>query len=108
MISFLQFSSQRDVIPSKPGSDCAVRERKLAFPIGLDRYIVAQNGAKIVEVAFFVGHGDQPPVVVSGGNFDSEDRGGFFIGSRSITNSDDFPKRRFIFNSLEHEISDVG
>jgi hypothetical protein len=32
-------------------------------------YIVAQNGAQIVEVAFFVGHGDQPPVAVSRGIF---------------------------------------
>jgi hypothetical protein len=29
-------------------------------------FIVAQNGADIVEVAFFAGHGDQPPVAVSG------------------------------------------
>src|SRR5262249_42751505 len=36
--------------------------------------------AQIVEVAFFMGHGDQPPVAVSGGNFESEDRGGLFIG----------------------------
>jgi len=44
-----------------------VRVRKLPFPGGLDRYVVAQNGAQIVEFAFFVGHGDQPPVAVSGG-----------------------------------------
>ena len=48
---------------------------------GLDRYVVAQDGAQIVEVAFFVGDGDQPPVAVSGGNFDSEDRGAFVIGA---------------------------
>jgi hypothetical protein len=31
------------------------------------RYVVAQNGAQIIEVAFFVGRGDQPPAAVSGG-----------------------------------------
>src|SRR5262249_10940497 len=34
----------------------------------------------IVEVAFFVGHGDQSPVTVSGGNFDSVDRSSLSIG----------------------------
>jgi len=45
----------------------AVRERTVPFPVGLDLHIVAQNGAQIVEVALFVGHGDQSPVAVSGG-----------------------------------------
>jgi len=40
---------------------------ELPFAIGLDRNIVAQNGPQIIEVAFFVGHGDQLPVAVSGG-----------------------------------------
>src|SRR5215813_5413579 len=71
---------QRVVTPGEPGNDRAVRERKLAFAGGLDRDVVAQDGAQIVEVAFFMGHGDQPPVAVSGGNFDSEDRGGLLIG----------------------------
>jgi hypothetical protein len=60
---------RRDVIPGYSGDDCAVRERKLPLPIGLDRFIVAQNRADIVEVAFFVGHGDEPPIAVSGGHF---------------------------------------
>src|SRR4029077_531775 len=71
---------QRVVTPGEPGNDSAVRVRKLPFPRGLDRYVVAQNGAQIAEVAFFVGHGDQPPVAISGGNFDSEDRGSLSIG----------------------------
>ena len=71
---------QRNVTPGEPGNDRAARERKLTFPEGLDRCVVAQNGAQIVEVAFFVGHGDQAPVAVSGGDFDSEDRGGLSIG----------------------------
>src|ERR1035437_5485775 len=71
---------RRDVIPMQRDNDCAVRERKLSFPIGLYRYIVAQLGAQIVEVAFFVGHGDQLPISVSWGNCDSVDRGGVFIG----------------------------
>src|SRR6266478_3700325 len=69
-----------DVIPMQRHNDGAIRERKLSFPIGLHRYIVAQLGANIVEVAFFVGHGDQLPVAVSGGNFYSVDRGGLSIG----------------------------
>jgi hypothetical protein len=28
-----------------------------------------EGGAEIVEVAFFVSHGDQPPVAVSGGKY---------------------------------------
>jgi len=39
-----------------------------------DRHIVAQNGANAVQVAFFVGDGDQPPLAISGGKFDPEDR----------------------------------
>jgi hypothetical protein len=31
---------------------------------------------KSLRLPFFVGHGDQPPVAVSGRNFDSEDWGG--------------------------------
>jgi hypothetical protein len=48
-----------------------VRVRKLSFC--LDRYIVAQNGRETVEVALFMGHGDQPPVAASSGNFSDED-----------------------------------
>src|SRR5580693_2076891 len=70
---------RRNVTPGQPGDDRAVRKRQLPFPVGLDRQIIAEKGSKIVEVAFFVGHGNQLPVAVSGGNFDSEDRGGFFI-----------------------------
>ena len=33
------------VLPMNRGNDGAVRERKLPFPGGLDRYVVAQNGA---------------------------------------------------------------
>jgi hypothetical protein len=47
---------------------------------GRDCYVVAKNGAQIVEGAFFVGDRDQLPVAVSGGDFDSEDRGGLSIG----------------------------
>ena len=63
------------MVPSGNGS--------LPFAVGLDRYIVAQNSAQIVEVACLVGHRDQLPVAVSRGDFDSEDRGGLFIGSSS-------------------------
>jgi len=72
---------RRDVFPGEPGNNRAVRERRLPFSVGLDRYIVAQDGTYIFEVAFFVGHGDQPPVAISGGNFASGDRGRLFIGA---------------------------
>src|SRR5262249_53640373 len=62
------------------GEDGAAGKRRLASGEGLDRDVVAREGAKMVEFAFFMGHGDQPPVAVSGGNFDSEDRGGLLIG----------------------------
>jgi hypothetical protein len=68
------------VTPGKLGNDGAVREQQCPFPIGLDCYIVAQNGAQIIEVAFFVGHGDQPPVAVSEENFVYEDRGSLLSG----------------------------
>ena len=50
-----------------------VRKRKLPFPVGLDRYVVAEDGAQIIEVAFFMGHGDQPPVAIAVRKFSTED-----------------------------------
>src|SRR6267378_1460821 len=41
---------RRDVVVVQSGNDCAVRERKLPLAVGLNRYIVAQNGSKTVEV----------------------------------------------------------
>jgi hypothetical protein len=63
-------------MPMQRRNDCAVRKWKLPFAIGFDRYIVAQLGAQIVEVALLVRHGDQSPVAISGGEFDSVDWGG--------------------------------
>jgi hypothetical protein len=57
------------------GNDCAVRERKLSFPVGLDRYIVAQDGTQTVEVACFMGRGNPLPVAVPVGNFGDEGGG---------------------------------
>ena len=62
----LLFSSD-GTSPGQPRNDCAVQERQLPLPVGFDRYIVAEKGAKIVEAAFFMCHGDQLPVAVSGG-----------------------------------------
>ncbi len=74
------------------------------FPVGLDRYVIAQNGPQIVEAAFFVGHGDQPPVAVSGGNFDAKDRGAFVIGaSGSVWRYGDGACRR---HGCEHQQRD--
>src|ERR1700677_2930354 len=47
---------RRDIIPGETGNDGAVRKWKLAFPVGPDRYVIAQNGTQIVEVACFMGH----------------------------------------------------
>ena len=59
---------------------------KGGFPsrLGLNRFIVAQNGANIVEAALFVGYGDQPPVAVPRGDFFYEDRGSPFIDGRPL------------------------
>ena len=70
----------RDVTVVQSGNDRAVREWELPLAVGLDRHIVAQNGANTVQVACFVGDGDQPPVSVSGGDFCDEDWGGRVIG----------------------------
>src|SRR5262245_4799131 len=45
-----------DVAPGDSAYDSTFRERKLALPIRLDRYVVPENGANIIEVASFVGH----------------------------------------------------
>jgi hypothetical protein len=44
------------MLPRESGNDRAVRERGHPFSVGLDRYIVAQNGTQIVAVTFFVDH----------------------------------------------------
>src|SRR5258708_7955068 len=81
------------------GNDVAI---KLPFPGGLDRYVVAQNGAQIVEVAFFVGHGDQPPLAISGGGFHSGDRSGLSVGwSRCGGHVGDHAGQRY--NCNQHE-----
>src|SRR4029077_15130826 len=71
---------QRIVTPGEPGNDRAVRERKLSFPGSPDRKVVTQNCAQVVEIALFVGHGDQFPVTISGGNFYTEDWRCFVFG----------------------------
>src|SRR5258706_1673975 len=65
--------------PGYSGNDCALWKRKLSFAIGFDPCIIAQNGADIVEAAFFARHGDQSPVPVSRGNRGYEDRGSLSI-----------------------------
>ena len=65
---------RRKIAPGEACDDCAVRERQLPLTVCLDRYIVAEKGAKIVEIAFFVRDRDQLPVAISGRNCDSENR----------------------------------
>ena len=55
---------RRNVTPRQPDNDCAVRERQLPLPVGIGRYIVAEDGASIVVVACFVGTEITPPVAV--------------------------------------------
>src|ERR1700689_198553 len=52
----------------------AVGERKLSLPVGLDRYIVAQDGTYTVEAACFMGRGDPSPVAVPVRDFGNEGR----------------------------------
>src|SRR6185369_9507692 len=73
----------RNVPIVQRGDDRAVREWELPGAVGLDRDIVAQNRSKTVKVAFFMGHRDQPPVAVSGGNVGHEDRRGLL--SRGVS-----------------------
>src|ERR1700677_1737075 len=60
-------------------NDRAVRERKLLIPVGLDRYIVAQEGTYTVEAACFMGRGDQSPVAVTVRDLGNEGRGGILM-----------------------------
>jgi hypothetical protein len=60
-------------------NDRAVRERKLAIPVGFERYLVAQDGTYTVEVACFMGRGDPSPVAIPMRDFSNEGRGGFPI-----------------------------
>jgi TolB-like protein/Flp pilus assembly protein TadD len=55
-------------------NDSAVRERELPIPVGLERYLVAQDGAYTVEVACFMGRGDPFPVAVPVRDFGNEGR----------------------------------
>src|SRR4029450_5406213 len=68
---------RRDVTPRYSRNDSPFRKWKLSFAISLDSLIVAQNGADIVEVTFFVGHGNKSPLAVSARNFSYEDWGSF-------------------------------
>src|SRR5688500_10933574 len=67
---------RRDVPPGYSADDGAFREGKFPFAIGRDCYVVVENGTAVVEVTFFVGHRDQPPVAVSLGNLSDEYRSG--------------------------------
>jgi hypothetical protein len=44
-----------NAVPVQRNNDCSVRERKLSFAVSIDRYIVAQGGALLVEVTFLLG-----------------------------------------------------
>src|SRR5580704_8977029 len=59
--------------------DCAVRIRKLPVSEGLERCVVAQDGAQTVKVSCFMGRRDPLPVAVSLRNFGDVGRGGFSI-----------------------------
>src|SRR5580698_82073 len=59
------------------GNDRAVRVRKLPIPVGLERYIVAQDGAYTVEAPCFMRRGDPSPLAVPVRDFGYECWGGF-------------------------------
>src|SRR5262249_7471744 len=65
---------RRCVAPRDPRNDGAVRKWKRSGAIRLDRDVVPKDGAQVVEIAFFVGDGDQPPVTVPGRNLRDENR----------------------------------
>src|SRR5262249_19252514 len=67
---------RRVITRGEPGNSGAIGERQRPVPVSRDRDVIAKKGAQIVEVAFFVRHGDQPPVAVSGGDGDAKERGG--------------------------------
>ena len=73
---------RRDITPREPGNNCAVRERKCSISIRLDRYVVAENGAYIVETALFMGYGNQSPIAVTRWKFAAEDKSAPVIGAR--------------------------
>src|ERR1700722_10034896 len=73
----------RNVFPSQTGNNCSIWKWKLCFPKSLDRLIVAQDGANIVEIACLVGYGDQFPVPVSSRNSYLVVRRSFFVGVSS-------------------------
>ena len=65
---------RRDVVPGYPCNDRAVWEWKPLFAICLDRRIIAQNGAYIVEAACLVSYANQLPLAISGGNCNTVNR----------------------------------
>jgi len=70
---------RRGMAEVQSGDDCAVREREFPVTIGLDRYIIPQNGSQTVEVPLFVRHGNHLPVAVSRRNLGNEARDGRLI-----------------------------
>ena len=77
---------RRDVFPRYSGNDGAVWKWKPVFAIRLDRHIITQNGADIVEAAFFVGHGDQLPIAIPVWDLLHEDGRGIFLGCHGRQN----------------------
>src|ERR1700737_240133 len=83
---------RRGTSPMKRGNDGAVWERERPFLKGLESYIVTELSAQLVGLAWYeeLVHGDHFPIAVSGGDFDSVDRGGVPIGlSRCVGNVGD-------------------
>ena len=75
---------RRNVPPGQPRNHGSVRKGKRSFPIGLDRNVVPQDGAKIIQVARLVRHGDQSPIAVPGRNLDHRGRNSLSVSlSRS-------------------------
>ena len=92
------------------GNDCAVRERKLPFPKGLDRYVVAELGAQLVGLACY--QECRRRSISSRGirrDFDSVDRGSLFIGlSRCGGHVGDTPGQRYNCANQTNTIRLIG
>src|ERR1700722_239282 len=65
------------MFPCQFGKDRAVRERKCPLAICLDRHIVSENGAELIEATGFLRRCDQFPFPISVWDGDAEYRRAF-------------------------------
>jgi len=69
------------VLPGQLGKNGPVWKRQGPLAVGFDRNAIPQDGTKLVQWISFVRRGDQLPLPVSIGNYDTEDRGAIVTGT---------------------------